>query len=119
MAAVIFTFGTPFPAGMSHLSLEYYQVPVSATAEGVPYNPVSDALAFAFMPTSTQVPSSGDWVTGSWGTDSSSILYPYSALCLVGPSGVITLGIGTYVAYIKITDSPEIPVEIAGQLQIS
>ena len=31
----------------------------------------------------------------------------------------MTLGIGTYVAYIRITDNPEIPVEIVGQLQIS
>ena len=105
--------------GMSHLATQYYLVPVSATKAGVPYNPTSDAVAFAFMPQPTQVPGGGDWVTGSWDTNTSSILYPYNAKCLVGPSGTTTLGIGTYYVYVRITDSPEIPVEIAGQLQIS
>ena len=105
--------------GMSHLSTQYYLVPVAASKSGVSYNPTSDTVAFAFMPTPTQVPGSGDWVTGSWDTNTSSVLYPYSAKCLIGPSGTTTLGIGTYAVYVRISDSPEIPVEIVGQLQIS
>lgn len=105
--------------GMSHLATKYYLVPVSATKAGSAYNPTSDPVAFAFMPTPTQVPGGGDWVTGSWDTNTASVLYPYTAKCLVGPAGTITLGIGTYIVYLKVTDSPEIPVLIAGQLQIS
>jgi hypothetical protein len=104
--------------GMSRLATLYYLVPIAATKAGVSYNPTSDAVAFAFMPLATQVPGSGDWVTGSWDTNTSSVLYPYNAKCLVGPAGTTTLGIGTYYVYVRITDSPEIPVLIAGQLEI-
>ena len=105
--------------GMSHLSLQYYFVPVSVTKLGVAYNPTGDPVSFAFMPTATQVPQVSDWVAGAWDVNQTSVLFPYSAKCLVGPSGTITLGIGTYYAYLKITDNPEIPVEVVGQLQIS
>ena len=105
--------------GMSHLATMYYLVPVAATQAGVAHNPTGDAVQFAFMPQATQVPQNTDWVSGSWDTDTSNILYPYSAKCLVGPSGTISLGIGTYVVWVKITDNPEIPVLICGQLTIS
>jgi hypothetical protein len=104
---------------LSQLSLEYVLVPVSATQEGVPDNPTGDTVQFAFMPQVTQVPQNTDWVAGSWETDSSNILYPYSAKCLVGPGGTVTLGLGTYVIYLKVTDSQVTPVLIAGQLQIT
>jgi hypothetical protein len=105
--------------GMSRLATMYYLVPVAATKAGAVYNPTSDAVAFAFAATPTYVPQSGDWVTGSWSTNTASVLYPYSAQCLIGPSGTTTLGIGTYIVYVRVTDSPEIPILIAGQLQIS
>ena len=105
--------------GMSQLATEYLLVPVSATKAGVAYNPTGDTVQFAFMPQPTQVPQSGDWVSGAWDTDTSNVLYPYSAKCLIGPSGTVTLGIGTYTVYVKITDNPEIPVLVAAQLAIS
>ena len=104
--------------GMSHLALKYYIVPVGATKAGVSYNPTSDVVQFAFMPTPTQVPGPSDLVTGSWETNPYSILYPYNAKVLVGPGGAITLGIGTYIVYQKTSDSPEIPFDIVGQLAI-
>ena len=105
--------------GMSHLATMYVFVPFAATKSGVPYNPTGDTVQFAFMPTPTQVPQNTDWVSGSWDTDTTQVIYPYSAKCLVGPAGTITLGIGTYVIYTRVTDNPEIPVLITGQLQIS
>lgn len=105
--------------GMSQLSTQYILVPVTATQAGAAYNPTGDAVQFAFMPTATQVPGNPDWVSGSWDTVTSNLLYPYSAKCLVGPAGLINPGIGTYVIYIRITDNPEVPVLIAGQLQIT
>lgn len=105
--------------GISHLATEYVLIPVSATKSGLSYNPTADAVQFAFMPTATQVPGISDWVTGSWDTDTASLIYPYSAKCLIGPAGSVTLGLGTYVIYVKITDSPEIPVLVCGQLQIT
>jgi hypothetical protein len=105
---------------ISHLSTEYVLVPISATKAGVSYNPTSDTLQFAFMATPTQIPQSGDWVAGIWEAVSSNILYPYNAKCLVGPTGgTINLGMGTYVIYLKITDNPEIPVLVGGQLVVS
>jgi hypothetical protein len=106
---------------MSHLSTVDYLVPVNATQSGAAYNPTSDTVQFAFMPTPAQVPGSGDWVTGAWDADPSSILYPYNAKVLVGAgaSGAAVLGIGTYQVYVEITDNPQVPVVIAGQLQVS
>ena len=105
--------------GMSHLATMYVFIPFAVTKSGVSYNPTGDAVAFAFMPTPTQVPQNTDWVAGAWDTDTTQVIYPYSAKVLVGPAGTITLGIGTYVIYTKVTDNPEIPVLITGQLQIS
>jgi hypothetical protein len=30
----------------------------------------------------------------------------------------VTLGVGTYIMYLHITDNPTVPVKVAGQLQI-
>jgi hypothetical protein len=124
--APVFTLGVPqlewnvsiSTIGLSQLSLEYVPVPVAATRSGVSYNPTGDAVTFAFIPTPTQVPGSGDWIAGSWETVPGSLLYPYNARCLVGPAGNVTLGVGTYIMYIHITDNPTVPVKVAGQLQI-
>ena len=120
-AAVVFTFGTPYFDAMSHLSTVDYLVPVNATQGGTAYNPSADIIQFAFMPTPTQVPGSGDWVTGGWDANPASILYPYNAKILVGAgaSGKAVLGIGDYEVYLEITDSPQIPVQVVGQIQVS
>jgi len=106
--------------GISQLATLYYKVPVSQTQGGEPVDLAALAAPqFAFMPQATQVPQSGDWVTGSWETVTGNLIYPYSARCLIGPSGAITLGTGDYVAYVKIVNSPETDVEIVGILEIS
>lgn len=104
---------------LSHLSTEYVLIPVAVTKSGVVYDPTADTVQMAFMPTPTQVPITADWQVASWDTDSTNILYPYTAKCLVGPAGVISLGTGTYVIYLKITDNPEVPVLPAGTLAIN
>lgn len=104
--------------GMSQLATKDYLLPVAATKAGVKYNPTGDTVQFAFMPQATQVPQSGDWKPGSWEANAASLLYPYNAKCLVGPAGDVTLGIGTYVVYVRIEDDPETPVDIVGTLQI-
>ena len=104
---------------LSHLSTEYVLIPVQVTKAGVPYDPTGDVLQFAFMPNAVQVPSSGDWVAGVWETVPTNIIYPYNAKCLVGPTGSTVLTLGTYVMYLKITDNPEVPVLVGGQLVIN
>jgi hypothetical protein len=124
--AVIFTPGDPYTEwtvswtqiGISQLSTEYVLVPVKAAKAGASYNPTGDTVQMAFMALPTQVPGDDSWISASWDSDSSDILYPYSAKCLVGPAGTTNPGIGTYVIYLKVTDDPEVPVMVAGQLQI-
>lgn len=101
---------------LSSLSTEYVQVPVSATAAGVPVNPTSDQVQFAFMPTGN--PAGADWHLGSWETIAPDT---YLAQILVGPgSGGIPLAAGTtYQIWVKVTDNPEQPVRQVGLLKIT
>lgn len=106
-------------AQITSLSTQYVLVPISATKAGAAYNPTADPVQFAFAPTPTYVPQDSDWVSGSWQTVSTSLLYPYSAQCLIGPTGATVLTTGTYVIYVQITDNPETPVLTAGQLIVT
>jgi hypothetical protein len=100
----------------SRLSTAQVQVPVQAfdASAGTAYNPTLDTVQMAFVEVGGE-PASGDWHTGSWTTapDGS-----YLAQCLVGPSGV-ALTRGVYATWIKVTDSPEVPVDEVGTLQIT
>lgn len=93
----------------SALSTQYVQVQVVAKAPDG-YDPTSDEVQLAFTrETYPQVqPGGSDWVTGSWET------FPgpaYWAQALVGPAnGGTALTVGTYLVWVKITDSPEVPV---------
>lgn len=102
---------------MSSASLQYLTVPVQVTKAGAPYNPTSDTVQFAFLTNAGSIPTSAQWVSGSWIT-MQNYNYPYAAQCLIGTGGGTALTTGKYVVWLKITDSPEIPVFIAGQLQI-
>lgn len=102
---------------MSSASLQYITVPMNVTKAGVPHDPTGDVVQFAFLLNISGTPALADWVSGSWDTYDN-YNYPFVAKCLVGPGGTTTLTAGTYVIWLKITDSPEIPVLIAGQLQI-
>lgn len=86
---------------ISRLSTEYLHVYVETDVD-----PRNDSVQFAFMSTDSE-PSTGDWVSGSW--DSSVAASPYKARCLVGTGGK-ALGVGNYRVWVKISDSPEIPV---------
>ena len=104
---------------ISSLSTEYIQVPVEATVAGNAYNPTSDVVQFAFKLPDAGNPTSGDWHNGSWDTTATG---GYLAQCLVGPGvGGVVLAASSPAAYtiwVKITDSPEVPVHNAGLLKI-
>lgn len=102
---------------ISRLSLQYLTVPVQAFKGGTAYNPTADAVSFAFVDVNGAVPTSGMWVAGSWIT-LPNYSYPYAAQCLVGPGGSTAPTTGTYTVWMEITDSPEVPVLVAGQLQV-
>lgn len=94
----------------SALSTQFVQVQVQATVNGAPYNPTNDPVAFAFTELTTPVtpPAAGDWQPGVWETDPGPV---YWAGILVGPAnGGFALAQGSWTAWVKITDNPEIPV---------
>lgn len=101
------------PVEISALSLEYVYVPVAARAAGAAVNPTADTVAMAFMAGATR-PTSGDWKTASWDTDATT----YRARCLVGTGGAVALNPGIYAVWVKVTDSPETPVRLAGPLKV-
>jgi len=79
-------------------------------------DPTSDTVQMAFV---NGEPTSGDWKTATWEADSSTNPTTYYARCLVGPGGTVTLSDGDYQVWVKITDSPEVPVLKAGRLVVT
>ena len=102
----------------SSLSTQYVQVLVQVTA-AAPYDPSRDSVAFAFTNASAfpaQVPGSGDWNPGEWDVWPGPLYY---AQVLVGPAnGGVVLSNGTWQCWLRVTDSPEIPVLQPFLLQI-
>ena len=103
---------------ISTLSTVYIQVPVYNT-EGI--DPTGDTVNFAFVGpfnTTSQAAdnpptSSTTWYTGTWDSGT-----PYTARVLVGSGGVTTLAVGAYQVYVRVTDSPEVPVLWSGPIQV-
>lgn len=89
---------------ISVLSVEYVRARVRAKEAGAIVNPTSDAVSLAFMAAGVN-PTGGDWHAATWETTPTS----YYARCLIGPGNVI-VGLGTWDVWVKITDSPEVPV---------
>lgn len=102
-------------------SLQYQGVDIEAKEAGVRVDPTGDTVKLAFISTGA-LPADDDFKTAFWETDTTTDPNRpiYTALCLVGPGGTIELARGSYRVYVKITDSPEVPViPIAGVLQIT
>lgn len=100
-------------------STEPCQVAISATLNGVAYSPVNDPVSFAFVTAGSPPPdpTGGQFVAGTWETDPGPV---YWASILVGPlNGGTVLTAGSYIAYVKITDSPAVPVKPAFYLIIT
>lgn len=97
-------------------SLEWVKVPVNASEAGAPIDPTVDAVALAFLATSTGDPVDADWVEDSDWETYAGVHY---ARCLVGPGGAIELAAGRYRVFVKITDSPEAPQRYAGRLHLT
>lgn len=93
---------------ISATSTQYIRVPVSE-ASGV--DPTSHAVTMAF-PTTGDDPAT--FYTSSWVT----LNGIYYARCLVGAGGAVTLAVGYYDVYVKVSDAPETPVLLAGTLEV-
>ena len=102
----------------SSLSKEYVKVRISAREDGVVVNPTADTVEMAFTSAEAE-PTSPDWKAAEWETNTSTDPDTYWARCLVGPGGTVALTDGTYRVWVRITDSPEIPVLRSGLLIIT
>lgn len=90
---------------ISSASTEYVRIPVAATKNGATYDPTGDTVQMGFsLAGDTGAPST--WYAATWETSPTG----QWAICLIGPAGVTQLDPGTYIPYVKIADSPEIPV---------
>lgn len=91
----------------SALSTDYLQVQIIVKSPAG-YDPTSDQVQFAFTTAALPNVEPAAWTTGSWAT------FPgpaYWAQCLVGPAnGGVILAQGTWLVWVKITDSPTVPV---------
>lgn len=96
---------------ISTASLEYVRVPVSVTKKGVAYDPTNDTVAMAFQQT---LVAPTVFYPGVWEATASS----FFALCLIGPGSVVQLTAGTWYVWVQITDSPEVPVLLAGVIVV-
>lgn len=104
----------------STLDTEYLTYPVSFIIGGVSQNPTGDTVAFAFMPNPANTdPGVSDWHTGQWITTGTGT---YQAQILLGPAngGLIPApaGPGLWNVWVRITDNPEVPVQMIDLLQL-
>ena len=91
----------------SVLSTNFVQVPVTITFPSG-YDPSGDVVQFSFTSLSYPTIEPTVWNTGSWVTFPGPV---YWAQCLVGPApGGVSLAIGKWQGWVRITDSPAVPV---------
>ena len=93
---------------ISSLSKEYLRVPVSTDVE-----PLADEVEFAF--TDGAEPEEADWSPAGWEPGGP----PYQARALVGPGGDFELDDGLWFVWVRITHGSEVPVMMAGFLEIT
>lgn len=100
------------------LSREYVRVPIQAYEDGAAVDPTGDTVVMAFTALTAQ-PASGDWKAASWETDATTDPDTYYARTEIGPGSTVgALAAGDYFVWVKITDSPEVPVKRAGTLRV-
>jgi hypothetical protein len=109
------------PHTFSAASLEPVLVPVDARRDGATVDPTENTVQMAFLdePPETASPESGDWKTASWETNPTTDPDRYEAKCLVGTGGAVVLAAGTWYVWVKVTDSPDIPVKYSGVIRIT
>ena len=107
-------------------SLEYLRVQVRALVNGnAVYNPTTDAVSFGFVPqgggnNAGTEPTPQQLYAGSWETTTITGQTAYVARCLVGPGGTfVPTANTTYFVWLKVQDSPEVPLKFCGTLQVT
>lgn len=94
---------------ISVLSTVYVKVPITATKSGTLVDPTSDTVEMQFTAVGVD-PDDAAWLAADWET----IGGQNYARTLIGPgAGAHPLLIGSYTPWVKVVDSPEIPVKPA------
>lgn len=101
---------------VSSLSKARVQAAVQADSDGLPYDPTGATVEFSFVEDKLANPSV--WNAGTWDVTR---IGTYVAQCNVGPGGAISLPVGEYYVWIRITDATagETPVEPIAKLIVS
>lgn len=100
---------------ISSASTEYLRFPVFADTAGALANPTADTVKIALLASASALPQTSDWKSASWDQNA---IGGYAAQILVGPTGAVNPGAGTYYAWIQLADGSELVVRQAGQLII-
>lgn len=108
------TFPTLPTYRLSSLATEYIKVPVRLEENDQDKDPSASTVEFAYAADGVN-PANGAWVAGTWeeGTDR------FFARVLTGPAGAVNPGVGTWDLWVRITRSPEVVVQNAGQVVIT
>ena len=108
---------------ISASSIEYVKVPVAAIVNGAAIDPSTDVVALAFVAGGNSADPPSTWHTGSW----EDLLVPdvetgatHAARVLVGTTtgGGVVLAAGSFGVWVKVTDSPEVPIRYVGRLEV-
>lgn len=111
-----FTRDPAAPNRMPRQSIERIGYMVRALTAGTPVDPSAGTVQFAF--TAGPPPVNGDWKAGTWETLTGPPVQ-YAARCLVGPGQTADIGRGFWIVWVRITDSPGVPVRAIGTLTIT
>ena len=108
---------------ISSQSLEYVPAVVAFKKAGVWQDISGDTVQMAFIamtPGQTPPqPQAGDFKAAVWDVDTTTNPATYTALCLVGTGGTITLAAGQYAVWVKVTDNPEHPALYVDMLTVT
>lgn len=90
------------------VSVEYIFVPVTSSV-------VLDTqtVEFAFLTSAPDADTS--WIAATWVGEAAKTR---SARVLIGPGSAVPLAPGTYQVWVRVHDTPEVPVRLAGSLKI-
>ena len=104
------------PKTQNRLSTDDLLIPVTLVVqEGANPDPTTDPVYFAFTPgrlPPRMQPST--WYAGYWLQEGTQLL----VAILVGPEGGVTLGVGPWTVWVKVSDDPTAPVKAVDWLKI-
>ena len=91
---------------VSSLSRVYVRCRIALDRDGAAVDPTSPALPVEMaFPLAGVTPAT--WYAAAWEADGRG---GWRSRVLVGPSGAVALGAGTYDAWVRVTSTPEVPV---------